>query len=218
VAEPSSVDAPTKPRLRGWLHAGAFVASIPAGIVLIALAPGSAARIGALVYVLALAGQFGVSALYHRGHWGERGRLVMRRLDHSTIFVLIAGTYTPFCLFVLTGRAAWIVLAVVWAGALIGIATKVYRVDMHVLSGFLYLGLGWVAIAVFPSLVSELAGWQIALLVAGGVIYSLGALVLALNRPDPFPRIFGYHEVWHAATIVAAVCIFTVILSVYAAA
>ncbi len=98
------------------------------------------------------------------------------------------------------------------------IATKVYRVDLHVLSGFLYLGLGWVAIAVFPSLVSELAGWQIALLVAGGVIYSLGALVLALNRPDPFPRIFGYHEVWHAATIAAAVCFFTVILSVYAAA
>jgi len=211
-------DPRPKPILRGWLHAGAFAVSIPAAIVLIALAPGSAARVGALVYGLALAAQFGVSALYHRGRWGERGRAVMQRLDHSTIFVLIAGSYTPFCLFVLEGPASWIVLTVVWAGALAGIGVKLYRVDLHVLSGFLYLGLGWVALAVFPTLVSQLAGWQVVLMVAGGVLYSLGALVLALRRPDPFPRIFGFHEIWHAATVAAAVCIFTVILSAYVAA
>ena len=194
------------------------LASIPAGIVLVALAPGSAARVGALVYVVALAAQFGVSALYHRGPWSDRARLTMRRLDHSTIFVLIAGTYTPFCLFVLTGRTAWIVLAVVWAGRVVGVGTKFYRVDLHVLSGFQYLVLGWVAIAIFPSLVTELSAWQLGLMIAGGLLYSLGALVLALNRPDPFPRVFGYHEVWHVATIAAAVCFFVVITSVYAAA
>jgi hemolysin III len=211
-------DVIAKPILRGWLHAGAFVVSIPAGIVLIALAPGSAAKVGALVYALALAAQFGVSALYHRGRWGERGHAVMKRLDHSTIYLLIAGTYTPFCLFVLDGLASTIVLVIVWVGALVGIGIKLYRVDLHVLSGFLYLGLGWVAIAMFPSIMSQLAAWQVALLLVGGVVYSLGALVLALRRPDPLPHVFGFHEVWHTATIVAAVCFFTVIMSAFVAA
>jgi hemolysin III len=121
-------------------------------------------------------------------------------------------------LFVLDGLASTIVLVIVWVGALVGIGIKLYRVDLHVLSGFLYLGLGWVAIAMFPSIMSQLAAWQVALLLVGGVVYSLGALVLALRRPDPLPHVFGFHEVWHTATIVAAVCFFTVIMSAFVAA
>jgi hemolysin III len=141
----------------------------------------------------------------------------MRLLDHSAIFILIAGTYTPFCLMVLHGVSAVVVLVIVWTGAAIGIATKLYRVDLHVVSGFLYLGLGWVAVIVFPSLVRELSPTELVLMIAGGVLYSAGALVLALHRPDPSPTTFGYHEVWHAATIAAAACLYAAILLVYLA-
>jgi hemolysin III len=116
---------------------------------------------------------------------------------------------------VLNKPMGWWVLAVVWAGALFGVGTKLYRVDLHVLSGFLYIGLGWVVVIVFPSIIRTLDGWQVAGMIAGGVLYSLGALVLALNRPDPFPKTFGYHEVWHAATVAAAACFYAVILSLY---
>jgi hemolysin III len=203
--------------LRGWLHAGAFAASIPAGLVLVIVAPGAAARVAAIVYWIGLLAQFGASAMYHRVNWSEQAHARMRTLDHSMIFMLIAGTYTPFCVVVLNKPMGWWVLAIVWTGALVGIGTKLYRVDLHVLSGFLYIGLGWVVVIVFPSIARELDGWQVAGMIAGGVIYTLGALVLALNRPDPFPRHFGYHEVWHAATIAAAACFYAVILSVYLA-
>jgi hemolysin III len=204
-----------KPLLRGWLHAVAFGLSVPAGAALVIVAPGTEARAAAIVYWLSLLAQFGVSALYHLGDWGERGHARMRTLDHSAIFLLIAGTYTPFCVTVLEPPLAWWVLAAVWTGAAVGIGTKLYRVDLHVVSGFMYIGLGWVVVAVFPSIARALGGWQIALMVSGGLLYTLGALVLATHRPDPFPRHFGYHEVWHAATVGAAVCFYTVILSVY---
>jgi len=207
-----------QPRLRGRLHQVAFFVSIPAGFVLVLQASGSREVIAAVTYWLALSSQFGVSAAYHLGMWSEVGRERMRTLDHATIFVLIAGTYTPFCLLVLDGAAAIVVLVIVWAGAAVGIATKVYRVDLHVLSGFLYLGLGWVAVIVFPALVRELSTSDLALMIAGGLLYSGGALVLALHRPNPWPRTLGYHEVWHAATIGAAACLYTAILSVLLAA
>jgi hemolysin III len=207
-----------KPLLRGWLHTVAFGLSIPAGLVLVIVAPDLGARLAAVVYWLTLMAQFGVSALYHRGDWSERAHARMRTIDHSVIFLLIAGTYTPFCVTVLEPPLAWWVLAVVWAGAAVGIGTKLYRVDLHVLSGFLYIGLGWVIVVIFPTIARALDGWQIALMVTGGLLYSLGALVLALNRPDPFPETFGYHEIWHAATIAAAGCLYTVILTVYLAA
>lgn len=207
-----------KPLLRGWLHTVAFGLSIPAGIVLVIVAPDLGARLAAVVYWLTLMAQFGVSALYHRGDWSERAHARMRTIDHSVIFLLIAGTYTPFCVTVLEPPLAWWVLGVVWAGAAVGIGTKLYRVDLHVLSGFLYIGLGWVIVVIFPTIARALDGWQIALMVTGGLLYSLGALVLALNRPDPFPETFGYHEIWHAATIAAAGCLYTVILTVYLAA
>ncbi len=210
----SAHDRP-KPRLRGRLHQIAFFVSLAAGLVLVLSANGPKAVVAAWIYWVALSSQFGVSAAYHLGMWSEVGRERMRTLDHTTIFVLIAGTYTPFCLLVLHGAAAIVVLVIVWTGAAVGIATKLYRVDLHVLSGFLYLGLGWVAVIVFPALVRELSTTDLALMVGGGLLYSVGALVLALHRPDPWPRTFGYHEVWHAATIGAAACLYTAILSIF---
>jgi hemolysin III len=213
-AKGSQPDRP-RPRLRGRLHEVAFFVSIPAGFVLVLSATGPKAVVAAAIYWFALSSQFGVSAAYHLGMWSEAGRERMRTLDHATIFVLIAGTYTPFCLLVLRGAATIVVLAIVWAGAAIGIATKLYRVDLHVLSGFLYLCLGWVAVIVFPALPRDLTNTELALMVAGGLLYSGGALVLALHRPNPWPRTFGYHEIWHAATIGAAACLYTAILSVF---
>ena len=193
----------------------AFFAAIPAGLVLIWVAPGTEARIGAIVYAAALLLQFGVSAMYHLGDWGDRSHLRMKRWDHSSIFVLIAGTYTPVCLVALHGTASVVVLTLVWMGAAAGIITKLYRVDLHVLSGIMYIGLGWVAVFVIPALARTLSDVGMALVILGGVIYSLGALTLATHRPDPWPETFGYHEVWHAATIAAAACFYVAILMMY---
>jgi hemolysin III len=203
------------PLLRGRLHQVAFFVAIPAGLVLVLIANEPEEVVGAVVYWVALLAQFGTSAAYHLGAWGESGRARMQTLDHATIFMLIAGTYTPFCLVVLHGVQALVVLTIVWVGAAVGVATKIYRTDLHVLSGFLYLGLGWVAVIVFPALVRELSTTQLVLLVLGGLFYSGGALVLALHRPDPWPRTFGYHEVWHTATVSAAACLYTAILLVF---
>jgi hemolysin III len=196
----------------------AFFACIPAGLLLIWIAPGAAARVAAIVYAASLLLQFGASAMYHLGNWTDGAYMRMRRLDHSMIFVLIAGTYTPMCVMALHGATTWVVLAVVWAGALAGILTKLYRVDLHVLSGFMYIGLGWVAIFILPALARELSTVGMALVVAGGVTYTLGALALATHHPDPWPDTFGYHEVWHAATIAAATCFYVAILLMYLSA
>jgi hemolysin III len=203
------------PLLRGRLHQVAFFVAIPAGLVLVLIANEPEEVVGAVVYWVALLAQFGTSAAYHLGAWGESGRIRMQTLDHATIFMLIAGTYTPFCLVVLHGVQALVVLTIVWVGAAVGVATKIYRTDLHVLSGFLYLGLGWVAVIVFPALVRELSTTQLVLMVLGGLFYSGGALVLALHRPDPWPRTFGYHEIWHTATIAAAGCLYAAILLVF---
>jgi hemolysin III len=203
-----------KPRMRGRLHQAAFFGSIPAGIVLVALSPDARARIATLIYALTLIGLFGISASYHLGDWSEEAYVRMRRLDHSMIFVLIAGTYTPYCLLVLHGTAGLVSLVVVWVGAAIGVATKFYRVDLHVLSGFMYIGLGWVAIGTLPALLRGLDTPETILLVLGGLFYSFGALILATNKPNPWPTTFGYHEVWHAMTIAAAACQYTSILLV----
>ncbi len=196
----------------------AFFASIPAGLLLIWIAPGAAARVAAVVYAASLLLQFGASAMYHLGNWTDGAYMRMRRLDHSMIFVLIAGTYTPMCVMALHGATTWVVLAVVWAGALAGILTKLYRVDLHVLSGVMYIGLGWVAIFILPALARELSAVGMALVVIGGVTYTLGALALASHHPDPWPETFGYHEVWHAATIAAAACFYVAILLMYLSA
>jgi hemolysin III len=217
MRSPTSPESPTaeaKPLLRGRIHQVAFFTAIPAGIVLVWLAPTARARLATLAFALAMVAQFGVSAMYHIGRWSQAQEDRMRQLDHSMIFVLIAGSYTPFCLLVLHGTTGTVVLAAVWAGAAVGISTKLYRVDLHVLSGFMYIGLGWVAAVTFPSLVRALDPWNVVLLVTGGVLYTVGALVLVTHWPDPWPRTFGYHEVWHVMTVLAATCHFIVILRV----
>jgi hemolysin III len=203
-----------KPRMRGWIHRVAFIAAIPAALLLVALAPTARARIACGIYGFTLVGLFGVSSFYHLGNWTEQQRSWWRRADHSMIFVLIAGTYTPFCLLVLHGTAAMVELIIVWAGAIAGVAVKLYRTDLHVVSGFMYIGLGWVAAVSFPAIVRSLDTPETILLVAGGLIYSLGALVLATHWPGKAATTFGYHEFWHAMTVVAAACHYLVILLV----
>jgi len=212
---PARTADPPKPRLRGRLHQAAFFACIPAALALIVVAPGAKARVGAVVYGIALLLQFGSSAMYHRGDWSARAYANMQRLDHSTIYLLIAGTYTPMCLMALHGTVGWVVLTLAWTGAVAGILTKMYRVDLHVISGIMYVGLGWIAVFVLPALARALSDASLVLVVAGGVFYSLGAVALATNRPDPWPETFGYHEVWHAATIAGAACFFGAIVLMY---
>lgn len=197
-----------KPRLRGMLHLLAFPVSLVTGLVLvIAVADTAAERWGCLVFALATAELFGVSALYHRGDWSPRTHALLRRLDHSNIFLMIAGTYTPVCLALLDGTARSVVLAVVWMGALAGI---VFRVAWLSAPAWLYtpfyVALGWVAVAVLPALARDGGAGIVALILGGGLAYSLGGLVYALRRPDPVPSTFGYHEIFHTCTLVGFAC------------
>lgn len=211
--------AAAKPRFRGRLHQAAFFVALPAGVVLVFLAHSATARVGGLVYAVTLAGLFGSSAAYHRGQWSERARRWMKRLDHSSIYLLIAGTYTPFCLLVLNGRLSIAILAVVWIGAIAGIGLKMWRIDgLHVTSGILYIALGWVVVVAGPEIVRNMSPLGVALVVLGGAFYTAGAIVLASKRPNPIPAVFGYHEVWHAATIAASACHYAAILLVLRAA
>jgi hemolysin III len=213
----SSIDAsagatiaapPPKPRLRGMLHLVAFPVSLVTGLVLVvAVADTPAERWGCLVFALATAELFGVSALYHRGHWSPERRAFLRRLDHSNIFLMIAGTYTPICLALLDGTARTVVLSVVWVGALAGIVFRVVWLSAPAwLYTPFYVALGWVAIAVLPTLAREGGGGVVALILVGGLAYSLGGLVYALRRPDPFPATFGYHEIFHTCTLIGFAC------------
>ena len=196
----------TKPRLRGVSHQWAFFFSLAAGFTLVIAAPAGEATVAAAIYAASVAALFGTSALYHRITWAsQNARRWMRRLDHSMIFLLIAGTYTPFALLVLEGTLATVILVVVWAGALGGIVLKLAWIDApKPLVAVLYVMLGWVAVAAFPDLVRELGVTSTALVVAGGLLYTAGAVVYALGRPDPVPTVFGYHEVFHALVIAAA--------------
>jgi hemolysin III len=199
----------TRPRMRGWLHFFAFFSSIVAGAVLIPLAAvlGPRAGFSVALYCLTICGLFGVSALYHRRRWSPRAWKIMKRLDHSMIFLFIAGTYTPFCLLsVPQPTGAW-VLAGVWAGALAGIALKlVWPTAPRWLGVPIYLGLGWVAVFLLTDIL-ELGGvTALVLLAAGGLLYTVGGIAYAAKRPNPWPGVFGYHEVFHAMTIVAALC------------
>ncbi|MFL5767163.1 MAG: hemolysin III family protein [Actinomycetota bacterium] len=195
------------PRLRGRLHQAAFIAAVPAAVTLIVLAPTDRARAAAAVFASSLAVLYGVSAVYHLGDWSPRARPWLKRLDHWMIFVLIAASYTPFCLLVLSSPWSWVFLSMVWAGAAAGIALKSIRIDgFHRASGALYITIGWIGILMAPVMIGRLSPTVLALVVAGGALYTIGACVLATHWPDPSPEWFGYHEIWHAFTIAAAAC------------
>ncbi len=202
-----------KPRLRGWLHAGAFPLALAAGIVLVALAPSPAARAATAIYAVTACLLFGVSAAYHRGEWSPRTRSVLQRLDHSNIFLIIAGTYTPFTTLLLDDSRATLLLWIVWAGALTGVAFRVlWAGGPRWLYTPVYIALGWVAIFFLPDFVRSGGVAVVVLLITGGVLYSVGGVIFATRRPDPSPRWFGFHEVFHAFTL-AAWCVHYVAVS-----
>jgi hemolysin III len=203
----------SKPRLRGVSHQWAFFVSIAIGAALVIVAPSGQPRLAAAIYALSVTALFGTSALYHRVTWASLGaRRWMRRLDHSMIFCLIAGTYTPFALLVLDGDLATVILIVVWAGALAGVLMKLVWIDApKALVAVTYIMLGWVALAAFPDMIERLGVTASTLVAVGGLLYTLGALVYAFQRPNPAPSVFGYHEVFHALVILAAAIQYAVI-------
>ena len=206
-----------RPQWRGRLHTWAFFAALPAGILLIVSASGAAGVVGASIYAATLLLLFGTSASYHRLAQSERARTIMQRLDHSMIYLLIAGTYVPLCLVALP--AAWGVPMLVIVGALaaVGVALKLlFFHSARYVSYSLYIVMGWVAIAATPVLIQNLTGLQFGLIVAGGVAYTVGFPVLVTRRPDPWPMTFGYHEVWHLLTVVAASLHFAAVAGVLA--
>jgi hemolysin III len=205
-------EVPVKPHLRGVLHQYAFFVSLGSGTLLVLLAATTKASVAAAVYAASVSALFGTSALYHRVTWTPPARRRMRRLDHAMIFLLIAGTYTPVGLLVLHGTLATVVLAVVWGGALGGIVLQLaWTTAPKWLGGAVYLALGWVAIVAMPQLFVRLGLTGGLLLVAGGLVYSVGAAVYALRRPDPVPAVFGYHEVFHLLVIVGVAAHFLAI-------
>lgn len=204
-----------KPLLRGVLHQGAFFVALAVAPLLIIFADGARAKAASAVFAASVVACFGASALYHRVTWTPRVRLWMRRVDHAGVYLLIAGTYTPVALLVLRGAWRPTILAIVWGGAAAAIVLKFAWVGAPKwLAVAIGLALGWVAVAALPQLVTRLEPWAAALLIIGGLAYTVGALVYARRRPDPMPEVFGYHELFHALTIVAVACQYVAIASI----
>jgi len=202
-----------KPRLRGWIHEGAFPVSILAGAILVLAASGGRERLALGIYAVSLSALLGTSALYHRVNWKRpTTRRWMRRLDHSMIFLLIAGTLTPFALLVLDGTLATAVLIAVWVGAAAGIVVELIWTDspkwVHV---SVYIVVGWIGVFAFPAIVANAGIGAGALIAAGGLLYTAGAVIYALQRPNPRPAVFGYHEIFHVLVVVAAAAHFAAI-------
>jgi hemolysin III len=201
-----------KPRLRGLLHQYAFFASLPALPILILVAETARAVVAGTIYGVSLMALFGVSTLFHRITWSEEARRWMGRLDHAMINLLIAGTFTPFGLLVLSGARATVFLALVWGGALAASLLHFLWIDAPKrLSAAIYVVLGWTGITAMPQLVTHVGWTPTALLALGGGLYSAGAVVYAFRRPDPSPALFGYHEVFHALVVAAAITHYAVI-------
>ncbi len=201
-----------KPRLRGWFHLGMAPLVQLAGLVLIVVAPSLVARIGIAIYLVGATMLFGTSAIYHRGTWSARMGGFLRRLDHANIFVFIAGTYTPLALLLLEGTGRTVLLAVIWSIAALGIVFKLgWMSAPRWLYTSLYIAMGWVAVGWLVPFWNAGGPLIVALIVLGGLIYSAGAVVYARKKPDPAPAWFGYHEVFHVATVVAALCHFAAI-------
>ena len=204
------MEADLRPSLRGVFHEWAFFAAIAAGSMLVVLADGALATFSAWVYAAALVAMLGASALYHRFPWKSAARRMWaRRLDHSMIFVFIAASYTPFALLAFDGSIAWIVLVAAWAGAALGLVAELLWVGSpRWLGGVACLAIGWVGILAVPQLFSGLGVAAAVLVLVGGGLYTIGALIYASKWPNPFPRIFGFHEIFHLLVVAAAVAQF----------
>ncbi len=195
------------------LHQWAFVASLVAGVCLVLAADSVRARVAVAIYALSVAAVFGTSALYHRVDWRTVGaRRWMRRLDHTMIFVLIAGTYTPFGLLVLHGTVGAVILISVWSAALAGAVFKLVWIHAPAWLGVaVYVSIGWVAVVALPELLERLGIAAVAALALGGILYSVGGVIYARKRPDPVPRVFGYHELFHLLVVAAAALQYAVV-------
>lgn len=199
------VEEELKPLLRGMSHAYAFWVALVAAVALTAMVPAGTPRVASVIYGVGLCGLFAASGTYHRWRWNPRWRPLLRRVDHSTIFIFIAASYTPVALLVMHGTLRWAILVAVWTGALGGVILSVAWITApRVLSAICYLALGWVSVVALPQMLDRLDVAPLVLLAAGGVLYSLGAVVYATKRPDPWPRVFGFHEVFHVLVILAA--------------
>lgn len=202
--------AELKPRLRGWLHTYAAGVSVVSGATLIAVTAalrGGGAALVTIIYCATVTLLFGTSALYHRLSWSPRAQRFMKRLDHSMIFVFIAGTYTPIAALTLPEHTMIVVLIAVWSGAAVGVGLQLFWPSSpRWLSAPCYIALGWVAVFVFPDLLNRGGVTAFVLIAVGGLIYTVGGVVYALKRPNPWPGIFGFHEVFHLCTLVAALC------------
>jgi hemolysin III len=196
-----------KPLLRGWLHLGMAPLILVAGLLLTALSPTVDGRVAAAIYTLSAVMLFGTSAAYHRGNWTPSTLAVFRRLDHSNIFVFIAGTYTPLAMNLLDGTARWTLLVIAWSVAVLGVAFRLLWLGApRWLYTILYVAMGWMAVGWLPQLWVAGGPAVVLLVIVGGLIYSLGAAAYATKRPQLSPKWFGFHEVFHTATILAAVC------------
>jgi hemolysin III len=209
-----------KPRLRGWLHAGTAPLALAAGIVLVSLAPTSAGRIGGAVFLAASVLLFGTSGVYHRGTWSPRGEAILRRLDHANIYVFIAASYTPLALLLLTGQSRVLLLTVIWTAALGGCAFRLLWLSApRWLYTVLYVLMGWAALGWMGAFYASGGLTVLLLILAGGLCYTLGAVVYGRKRPNPSPAWFGYHEIFHAGTIAGFTCHYVAIsIATYSAA
>lgn len=214
---PSSADSAERPVWRGRMHAATFFLAIPAGVVLIGSAERASARVAASVYAATLLIMFGMSAAYHRLAKSPRARQLMRRFDHAGIYLLIAGTYVPMTIVAMPPAWGIPVLCVVAGAAVLGVSLKLLAFDRITwLTYSLYPAMGWAIVVAGPVLFDSLTGFQFSMIVAGGLIYTMGIPVLAFRRPDPWPRVFGYHEVWHSFVVVAAVLHFVAVADLLA--
>jgi hemolysin III len=198
-----------KPTWRGWIHAATFPLAIVLGVVLIVLADGVAAKVSSAVFVASSMLLFGISALYHRLNWSEPARRLLKRLDHANIFLLIAGSYTPITVLALPSDKAWLLLSLVWGGALVGIGFRVFWIGApRWLYVPLYVLLGWAAVMFIVDFVRADAAMMI-LIIVGGLCYTVGAVVYGMKRPNPVPGHFGFHEIFHTLTLIAFLCHWT---------
>ncbi|KAA9130629.1 PAQR family membrane homeostasis protein TrhA [Microbacterium caowuchunii] len=201
-----------KPTWRGWIHAGTFPVAIVAGVVLIGVADGTAAKWAAAVFMTTSLLLFGNSALYHRFDWGPRTLAVLKRIDHANIMLLIAGTYTPLAVLALPPSKSVLLLSLVWGGALVGILFRVFWINApRWLYVALYLALGWAAVMYIGDLLAANVAMMF-LVIVGGLLYTGGAIVYAMKRPNPWPGVFGFHEIFHVCTVLAFLCHWTACL------